>query len=103
MKPNRTLRRFLSHGGQVIFFLVCSAASATPTDAQGTKLKIIAHRGASYLAPEESRPAFLAARALGADYLEFDLHMTRDGHIIANHDRTFERTSDIKKVFARIP
>ena len=44
---------------------------------------IIAHRGASYLAPEEARPAFLVARELGGDYLEFDIQRTKDVVLIA--------------------
>src|SRR5215217_8202871 len=60
---------------------------------------IIAHRGASYLAPEETRPAYLMARELGVDYLEFDVQRTKDGVLIALHDDTFSRTSNIAQVF----
>src|SRR5215216_189712 len=54
---------------------------------------IIAHRGASYLAPEGTRPAYLMARELGVDYLESDVQRTRDGVLIALHDDTLSRTS----------
>lgn len=47
---------------------------------------VIAHRGASFDAPESTRPAYLLARELGADYLEMDLQRTRDGQSIALHD-----------------
>jgi glycerophosphoryl diester phosphodiesterase len=60
---------------------------------------IIAHRGASYLAPEETRAAFLMAGELGADYLEFDVQRTRDGVLIALHDDTIARTSNGAQVF----
>jgi glycerophosphoryl diester phosphodiesterase len=60
---------------------------------------VIAHRGASYLAPEETRPAFLLARELGADYLEFDIQRTRDGVLIALHDDDLSRTTNVGEVF----
>jgi glycerophosphoryl diester phosphodiesterase len=60
---------------------------------------VIAHRGASYLAPEETRAAYLMAGELGADYLEFDVQRTRDGVLIALHDETIARTSNVARVF----
>ncbi|HSN04670.1 MAG TPA: glycerophosphodiester phosphodiesterase family protein, partial [Nitrospira sp.] len=60
---------------------------------------VIAHRGASYLAPEETRPAFLMARELGADYLEFDIQRTKDGVLIALHDDDLSRTTNVAEVF----
>ena len=60
---------------------------------------VIAHRGASYDAPEETVPAYLLARDIGADYLEADVHRTSDGVIIALHDDDLERTTNIKDVF----
>ncbi|MBK9451578.1 MAG: glycerophosphodiester phosphodiesterase [Bacteroidetes bacterium] len=63
------------------------------------RLAVIAHRGASYLAPEETRPAFLMARELGADYLEFDIQRTKDGVLIALHDDDLSRTTNVAEVF----
>lgn len=60
---------------------------------------VIAHRGASYLAPEETLPAYLLARDLGADYLEADIQRTKDGALIALHDDTLERTSNVAEIF----
>jgi glycerophosphoryl diester phosphodiesterase len=60
---------------------------------------VIAHRGASYLAPEETRPAFLLARDLGADYLEFDLQRTKDGVLVVLHDDDLRRTTNVAAVF----
>jgi glycerophosphoryl diester phosphodiesterase len=60
---------------------------------------IIAHRGASFLAPEETRPAFLLARELGADYLEFDIQRTKDGVLIALHDDNLSRTTNVDELF----
>ena len=82
-------------------------AGQTPTEAMREKMKlmgvkipaVIAHRGADWYAPEESLPSFLLAMEMGADYLEMDAHLTKDGVIILNHDDTFERTTNIKSVF----
>lgn len=60
---------------------------------------IIAHRGASYLAPEETAPAYLLAREMGVDYLELDLQRTKDGVLVALHDDDLRRTTNIAEVF----
>jgi glycerophosphoryl diester phosphodiesterase len=52
-----------------------------------------AHRGGALLWPENSLLAFTSAVALGADYLEFDVHLSRDGELIVIHDPTLERTT----------
>jgi glycerophosphoryl diester phosphodiesterase len=52
-----------------------------------------AHRGGAGLWPENSLLAFRNALALGADYLELDVHLSRDGEVIVMHDATLERTS----------
>lgn len=54
---------------------------------------VIAHRGASGHAPEHTWPAYELAMEMGADFLEPDLQMTRDGHLIAFHDATLDRTT----------
>jgi glycerophosphoryl diester phosphodiesterase len=60
---------------------------------------VIAHRGASFDAPEETVPAYTLARELGADYLEMDIQRTKDGVLIALHDNTLERTTNIAEVY----
>ena len=59
----------------------------------------IAHRGACSLAPENTLVAALKALELGADMWELDVRMTADGELIAIHDSTLERTSNVKAVF----
>ncbi|WAS94231.1 glycerophosphodiester phosphodiesterase [Nannocystis punicea] len=54
----------------------------------------IAHRGGAALRPEETLPAFEHALAVGADVLEFDVHASSDGVIVAMHDGTVDRTTD---------
>jgi glycerophosphoryl diester phosphodiesterase len=60
---------------------------------------VIAHRGTTYWAPEETEVAFRWARNIGADYLELDLQMTKDSVLIALHDDDLRRTTNISKVF----
>ena len=60
---------------------------------------VIAHRGASWFAPEETEPAYILARELGADYLEFDIQLTSDGVPVLFHDDTLERTTNVAEVF----
>jgi len=70
-----------------------TASTAIPRPA------VIAHRGASYLAPEETEPAYILARDLGADYLEMDIQRTKDHVLVAFHDDSVERTTNAAKVF----
>ena len=55
---------------------------------------IIAHRGASGHAPENTLAAFKKAVALGAAFIETDLQLTRDAHFVAIHDDTLDRTTN---------
>ncbi|HET6398299.1 MAG TPA: glycerophosphodiester phosphodiesterase family protein, partial [Candidatus Thermoplasmatota archaeon] len=54
---------------------------------------IIAHRGASFYAPENTIPAVQKAILLGADVVEVDVRVTRDGVPVLMHDRTVTRTT----------
>lgn len=54
----------------------------------------IAHRGASSYAPENTLLAFQKAIDLGANYLELDLHLSKDGHMVVIHDNTVNRTTN---------
>lgn len=58
--------------------------------------KIYGHRGASEYAPENSMEAFQMAYDMGADGIEFDVQMTRDGCIVVAHDEEISRVSDGK-------
>ncbi|WLV23501.1 glycerophosphodiester phosphodiesterase family protein [Aciduricibacillus chroicocephali] len=55
---------------------------------------IIAHRGASNFAPENTLPAFQLAWEMGADAIETDLHLTKDGIPVLIHDETVNRTTN---------
>jgi glycerophosphoryl diester phosphodiesterase len=56
---------------------------------------IIAHRGASGYRPEHSAPAYELAIAQGADFLETDVVLTRDGHLVCRHDCELSRSSNV--------
>jgi glycerophosphoryl diester phosphodiesterase len=60
-------------------------------------VEIIAHRGSSYLAPENTRAAVELAWQEGADAVEGDFRLTADGHIVALHDATLKRTAGIDR------
>ena len=53
-----------------------------------------AHRGGAALWPENSLLAFRNALVLGADFVELDVHLSRDGEVMVIHDATLERTTD---------
>jgi glycerophosphoryl diester phosphodiesterase len=55
---------------------------------------LVAHRGASFSVAEHTLAAYEEAITLGADALECDVRLTRDGHLVCVHDRTINRTSD---------
>ena len=55
---------------------------------------IIAHRGASAYAPENTLAAFDKALDLGTAHVEFDVHFSGDGHVVVIHDDTVDRTTD---------
>lgn len=55
---------------------------------------VIAHQGGEHLAPSSTMESFTQAKELGVDVIEFDVHMTNDGHLVAIHDNTVDRTTD---------
>jgi len=63
--------------------------------------EIIAHRGASSSAPENTMPSFDLAVRQNAGCVEHDLHVTQDGVLVCLHDRTLERTTNVREVFPR--
>ncbi|WP_071460891.1 glycerophosphodiester phosphodiesterase [Bacillus massilinigeriensis] len=60
------------------------------------KFLIIAHRGASGYAPEHTLESYKLAKKMGADYIEIDLQMTKDGELVAMHDEKVNRTTNGK-------
>ncbi len=73
--------------------------AATNARAASKKLLLIAHRGASGYAPEHTISAYKLAIEQGADYVEQDLQLTKDGVLICLHDPDLARTTNVKEVF----
>jgi glycerophosphoryl diester phosphodiesterase len=69
---------------------------ATPLE---PKKLVIAHRGASGYLPEHTLAAKAMAYAQGADYIEQDLVMTRDDHLVVLHDRHLDTVSNVAELF----
>ena len=55
---------------------------------------VLAHRGNKFRYPENTMTAFRQAIDDGADMIETDIHMTRDGHFVCIHDKTVDRTTN---------
>lgn len=90
--------------------LALAAASCLPAHAlkkrawptrDGHAPLVIAHRGACGYLPEHTLAAYELAVRMGADCIEPDLHLTRDGQLVAVHDATLERTTDVASRFAQ--
>ena len=56
---------------------------------------VIAHRGASGYVPEHTLASYSLAILQGADFIEPDLVITQDGHLIARHDNVLDLTTDV--------
>jgi glycerophosphoryl diester phosphodiesterase len=64
-------------------------------DAHGQKPIIVAHRGASYVAPENTAASTVLAFEKGADASEIDVYLSKDSRIMVIHDDTTKRTSGV--------
>ncbi|MEN9391880.1 MAG: hypothetical protein RLZZ104_223, partial [Pseudomonadota bacterium] len=78
------------------FLAACSVAKgeAVVTASTGTPI-IIAHRGASGERPEHTIASYALAIEQGADYIEPDLVLTRDGVLVARHENEISETTDV--------
>lgn len=66
------------------------------------RIELIAHRGASHALPENTLAAFDEARRLGADAIELDVQLTRDGVPVLYHDRTLHRLTGRRRRVAAL-
>lgn len=69
------------------------SCTAVPPGSPGAPPQVIAHRGASAHAPENTLAAFQRAIDLGAQWFELDCSLTVDGEVVAIHDDTVDRTT----------
>ncbi|MGU9560568.1 glycerophosphodiester phosphodiesterase family protein, partial [Lactiplantibacillus pentosus] len=70
------------------------AASHSQPQLNPSQLLNVAHRGASGHAPEHTLLAYKLGQKMKGDYIEIDLQMTKDGHLVAMHDETLDRTTN---------
>ena len=70
-----------------------AGCTVVPDDAHTPYPRICAHRGFNTIAPESSMAALGAAIALGAQEIEFDIRLTKDGRLVVSHDPNLERVT----------
>ncbi|MFH1319951.1 MAG: glycerophosphodiester phosphodiesterase family protein [Bacteroidota bacterium] len=80
--------RFIFYFSLITFLLSCSQTTACDSTL------VIAHRGASSIAPENTLSAFSMAIDFGADFFECDVHLSADDSLMIIHDGTVDRTTD---------
>jgi glycerophosphoryl diester phosphodiesterase len=78
---------------------IAALALAAPAVAAGPTVDVVAHRGSSGVAPENTLAAVRLAVAHKADVVENDIQRTRDGELVIVHDTTLTRTTDVEQVF----
>jgi glycerophosphoryl diester phosphodiesterase len=81
----------------VIVGVGCGSSPREPMPAQPRRPRIVAHRGASFEAPENTLAAFKRAWALGVEAVELDVHLTADGEVVVIHDPTTLRTAGVDR------
>ncbi|WP_404448393.1 glycerophosphodiester phosphodiesterase [Sutcliffiella horikoshii] len=80
--------------GLIFTFFPINKQATKPFFENGGLPLIIAHQGGELLAPSNTMIAFEQAVAMGVDVLETDIHITKDGHLVAIHDSTVDRTTN---------
>ncbi len=90
-------RRYIAWKGLVFCISGLSCLLATRGHAQ----LIVAHRGASHAAPENTSAAFELAWQQNADAIEADFRLSRDGQIVCIHDATTQRTAGVDRIVAQ--
>lgn len=79
----------------VLLACVVAGCATTAKDAHmRDETAVIAHRGASAYAPENTMAAFRLADEMAADWFELDCTLSRDGEVVVIHDGTVDRTTD---------
>ena len=96
------------HARPLAALALAAAALASPLAAQaalntldGKAPLVIAHRGASGYLPEHTLGGYELAVKMGADYIEPDLQLTKDGQLVAMHDTTLQRTTNVADLYGK--
>ncbi len=95
----KSILNFIGTGVGLLCLLLTPAVTAAATETGDSGKVVIAHRGAPGYLPEHTLESYAMAYGQGADYLEPDLMLTKDGAPIALHDRTLEATTNVADVF----
>lgn len=89
------------YAAATLFSLLAPIANAaTFNTLSGEAPIVVAHRGASGYLPEETLGGYELALKMGADYIEPDVQITKDGELVAMHDATLTRTTNVTSMFA---
>jgi glycerophosphoryl diester phosphodiesterase len=100
----RTVRAVASVLAAIVPILAVLGFAAPAVAATDSDVDVIAHRGSSGAAPENTLAAVRLAIRHDADVVENDIQRTRDGELVIMHDTTLDRTTDVEQVFpARAP
>lgn len=76
-----------------VLLTVLAGCATVPVCPPCPVVQVIAHRGASHDAPENTLRAFQLACEMGADWFELDCHLSQDGEVVIMHDNELERTT----------
>lgn len=99
-------KKFILYSTPFLFLFLCMAlfepwiyrnmivSGKIDDDLKEKDFEIIAHKGASGVAPENTIPAIVKAIEMGVDMIEIDVQQTKDEQIIVFHDETLDRTTD---------
>lgn len=78
---------------------VCTPAVATEVEPSDSNPLVIGHRGAAGVAPENTLEAIKAGSQSGAEFIEIDVQLSKDGVPFIFHDGTPARTTDVEDIF----
>jgi glycerophosphoryl diester phosphodiesterase len=103
--PFRSLRiRLMQAAIPAALALMSATASADAVkQLNGLAPLVLAHRGTTGYLPEHTLGGYELAVKMGADYIEPDLQLTRDGVLVAMHDNTLTRTTNVQTLFPGRP
>ncbi len=107
IRPEGEYRRPKGLPGRVLLFVLAGLAALcfwqftfgalSHYDVSSVKPAIVSHRGCSAEAPENSIPAFEKAIEAGVQWIELDVHQTKDGVVVVTHDDNLKRIAGVNK------